>query len=188
MSEVNIITGLSGVGKSTVLEEALKLADEEYKLINYGDRMLQTAKDEGIVNSRDELKDLGAAKQKEVQKKAAKSIVADSEESNVIVDTHAAIKTPQGYLPGLPRWTIENLDPEKIIMIDASAEEIYSRSTSDTDRDREHNSPEEIAEYKEIAKKMAAAGSVLTGAYFQIIENPDKGAEQAAEELIKALR
>jgi len=44
MTEVNIIVGLSGVGKGTVLEEAMLLSDKDYELINYGDRMVETAK------------------------------------------------------------------------------------------------------------------------------------------------
>jgi adenylate kinase len=187
MSNVNILIGLSGVGKSTVLEEAMLLADEEYDVINYGDRMLEIAKEEGFVDSRDEIKELGSETQREVQKKAAESIVEDSEEGNVIVDTHAAIKTPQGFLPGLPKWTIENLEPQKIIMLTADAQEIYDRSVSDSDRDREHESAEEVKLYQDVAREMAAAGSVLTGAYLKVLENPPNGAREAAKEFVSVL-
>lgn len=191
MSNVNIVVGLSGVGKSTVLEEAMLLADEEYEVINYGDRMLETAKEQGLVEKRDEMKDIGVEKYKEIQKDAAESIVDDAEEAedgNVIVDTHAAIKTPYGYIPGLPKWTVENLDPDKIIILDASAKELYRRSTSDGDRDREHDSPEDIEEYRQIAREMASTGCVLTGAYLKVIENRKGKAQEAARELIDSLK
>ncbi|QKQ98023.1 adenylate kinase [Candidatus Nanohaloarchaea archaeon] len=190
MSSVNIVVGLSGVGKSTVLEEAMLLADEEYEVINYGDRMLETAKQQGLVDTRDEMKDIGVEKYKEIQKDAAESIVDDAEEAedgNVIVDTHAAIKTPYGYIPGLPKWTVENLDPEKIIILDASAEELYRRSQKDEDRDREHDDVEDIEEYRQVAREMASAGSVLTGAYLKVIENKKGKAQQAARDLIDTL-
>jgi len=188
LSEVNIIIGLSGVGKSTVTEEAMLLSDKKYEIINYGDKMFEIAKKEGDVDHRDEMKNIETERYKEIQGRAAESIVEEAEDKDVIVDTHAAIKTPYGYVPGLPKWTVENLDPSKIIMIDASAEEIYSRSKGDDERDREHKSVKEIDEYRRVARSMASAGSVLTGAYLKVIKNHDGRAEKAAEELVKTLK
>ncbi len=187
-NEVNIVVGLSGVGKSTVLEEAMLLSDRDYRLINYGDRMLETAQKEGLVNTRDEMKDLDTDTYRRIQMEAAESIAEEAEEEDIIVDTHAAIKSPFGYIPGLPKWTLENLDPAKIIILDASSREIYERSQGDDDREREHDSVEEIDVYRSIAREMASAGSVLTGAYLKIIENRDGRAEAAAEELVRTLK
>ena len=187
MSNVNIVVGLSGVGKSTVLEETTKLAEYDYQIINYGDRMLEIAQEEGYVDSRDEIKKISSEEQKKVQKEAAESIVEDSEDGNVIVDTHAAIQTPHGYLPGLPRWTVENLEPEHLVILDASAEEIYERSTDDEGRSREHEDVEGVQRYREVAREMTSAGSVLTGAYLKIIKNKSGQAQQAAQELVEVL-
>lgn len=187
MSNVNIVVGLSGVGKSTVLEEAMKLASEEYEIINYGDRMLELAMEQGLVASRDEIKEISSEEQKEVQKEAAESIVDDAQDGKVIVDTHAAIQTPHGFLPGLPKWTVENLEPEHLIILDAPAQAIYDRSTEDEGRDREHNEIEQIELYQTVAREMAATGAVLTGAYLKTIENRDGQAQQAAQELVDTL-
>lgn len=187
MGEVNILVGLSGVGKNTVLEEALMLADKDYEEINYGDRMIEIARKKDLVQSRDDMKKLDSNTYKEIQKDAAESIFKDAEDKDIIVNTHAAIKSPFGYIPGLPKWSIEELQPSKIIMLTADAEEIWNRTQGD-DRDREHEGPEDIAEYQAVAREMAAAGSVLTGAYLKVIENHDGRAEQAAEELVKTLR
>lgn len=191
MSEhsVNILVGLSGVGKGTVLEEAMMLSDEEYKVINYGDRMFETAKEQGLADHRDEMKEINTETYKKIQADAAESIFEDAEEQDVIVETHAAIRSPFGYIPGLPKWVAENLEPEKIIMLDASSEAIYRRSQeADRDRDTEKAGIEGITEYRETAKQMASAVSVLTGAYFKIIQNKDGQAEQAAEELVETLK
>lgn len=187
MSNVDIVVGLSGVGKSTVLEEAMKLASEEYEIINYGDRMLDLAMEEDLIDSRDEIKEISAEKQKEIQKKAAESILGDSKEGNVIVDTHAAIKTPHGFLPGLPEWAIKNLEPAHIVILDASSEAIHERSKSDEGRDREHDAVEEIELYRTVAREMAATGSVMTGAYLKTIKNRDGQAQQAAKEFVNTL-
>lgn len=191
MSEysVNIVVGLSGVGKGTVLEEAMMLTDEEYEVVNYGDRMFETAKEKGLADHRDEMKNIDTDTYKEIQADAAESIAEDAEDQNIVVETHAAIKSPYGYIPGLPKWVAEGLDPSKIIMLDASSEAIYHRSQeADRDRDTEKAGIDGITEYRETAKQMASAVSILTGAYFQIIENKDGQAEEAAEELVETLQ
>lgn len=188
MGDVNILVGLSGVGKSTVLEEAMLLSDKEYEVINYGDRMLETAQKEGLVEHRDEMKELDTETYRRIQMDAARSIVSDAEDHDVIVDTHASIKTPFGYIPGLPKWTLENLEPSKIIILDADADKVFARSQGDDERDREHDSAEDVREYQDVAREMAAAGSVMTGAYLKIIENKENQAEKAAEELIETLQ
>lgn len=189
MGEVNIIVGLSGVGKGTVLEEAMLLSNRDYKVVNYGDRMLETAKKQGLVDHRDQMKEIDTETYKQIQRDAAKSIAEDAEEKEVIVETHAAIKSPFGYIPGLPKWTLENLEPEKIIMIDAESEVLYKRSQEEgRDRDTAKDSIKGISEYRDIAKQMASAGAVHTGAYFKIIQNKHNQAEKAAEELIETLK
>lgn len=187
MGEVNILVGLSGVGKGTVIEQAMLLADKDYEVINYGDRMLETARKEGLVSGRDELKALDPETNRRIQKQAAESIAEEAEEKEVIVDTHAAIKTPYGYLPGLPKWSIENLNPAKIIMLRADPDAIWSRTQKD-DRNREHDSPEDIEDYQDVAREMASSCAVLSGAFLKVIDNEDGMAERAAEELLETLR
>jgi len=188
MGDVNILVGLSGVGKGTVMEEAMLLSEKDYEVINYGDRMLEIAREQGLVESRDEMKEIEVETYKDLQRDAAESIVEESDEGDVIVETHAAIKTPYGYIPGLPKWTVENLQPEKIVMLKADPEAIFSRSQSDDSRDREHEDVEDVREYQQVAREMASAGAVLTGAYLKTIENRDGMAEKAAEELVRTLR
>ncbi len=171
-----------------MIEEAMLLADKDYEVINYGDRMLETAREQGLVDDRDEMKQLDTETYKELQMDAAESIVEDAEEQDVLVDTHAAIKTPFGFIPGLPRWTLENLEPSKLIIIDADSEAIFSRSQGDDDREREHDSVEDVELYRQVAREMAAAGAVHTGAYLQVIQNREGKAEKAAEELVRTLR
>lgn len=188
-NSVNILVGLSGVGKGTVLEEAMKLSKEDYRVINYGDRMFEVAQEKGLADHRDEMKEIESDTYKELQADAAESIFRDAEEQDIIVETHAAIKSPYGYIPGLPKWVAENLEPEKVIMLDASSEAIYRRSQeAERDRDTEKAGIEGIEEYRETAKQMASAVSILTGAYFKIIQNKDGEAEKAAEELVKTLK
>lgn len=187
MGSVNIVVGLSGVGKTTVMEKAIERAETDYQLINYGDRMLDIATERNLVENRDEMKDIESGTYKEIQMDAAESIVNDSEDGDVIVDTHAAIKSPFGYIPGLPKWTLENLAPDTIIIIDIDAETIVERREEDLERERTADPVEAIEEYREVAREMAAAGSVHTGAYLKVIRNEDEKVDEAAEQLLTTL-
>lgn len=187
MSSLNIVLGLSGVGKSTVLEEAQLISDMDYITINYGDKMFEVAKEKGLVDQRDDMKKLGVETYKELQKEAAENIFEKAEQENVILDTHSAIKTPHGYIPGLPKWSIEQLDPDKLIMFTAPPKSIYERSQSDAGRNREHEEVSEIREYQEIAREMASTNAVMTGAYLKIIENRDGEIKKSAKQLIETI-
>ncbi len=80
--------------------------------------MLNTAIKEKYVENRDQMRKLPVEKQKELQTLASRRIIEDFSElgNNGIglVDTHAVIKTPSGYLPGLPKYVIEVINPNVI--------------------------------------------------------------------------
>ena len=89
------LTGVPGVGKTSVTSEAMKRVDVDFNLINYGDFMFKCAKKRDLVNHRDEMRELNKEVQKEVQKDAAEEIHKLNNESPVILDTHC-------YLPRSP--------------------------------------------------------------------------------------
>ena len=126
-----IVVGVPGVGKTTVLNHLVKLAEKEgirIEIANMGDYMFKAAKEKGLVTHRDELRRLELRKQLELQGHAAKLIVKDAinrldEKSVLIVDTHAVIRTTTGYWPGLPKHVVEELKPDSIIIVEAPVEE-----------------------------------------------------------------
>ena len=187
MNDVILVVGLSGVGKSTVLEEAMQRLNKEYKLVNYGDRMLEIAQTEGLVERRDALHALDIKTQKRLQTQAAEGLAETAAEVDTIVETHAVIRTPSGYLPGVPRWTIEQLDPNRIAVIEATPDEIRSRRADDSERDRTMNAVEAIAEQQEIAREMSSTAAVLSGAYLTLIQNRAGKVDDAAEALAMML-
>ena len=98
-----VITGVPGVGKTTVVNGALeKLGKEgiEYQAINFGTFMFEVASNQKIVADRDGMRKLPGPVQKDIQRKAAQAIA--KVEGNVIIDTHCTVKTPKGFLAGLP--------------------------------------------------------------------------------------
>ena len=65
--KVVVIAGIPGSGSTTVLSKALENLD--YQHVNYGDVMLEIAKDDGLVDNRDDLRKFSPDIQKEVQRK-----------------------------------------------------------------------------------------------------------------------
>lgn len=184
---MHIIVGLSGVGKSTLIDRAMDQSDHDWNVISMGSMMLRSAKAHGYIDDRDELKRLDPADNKQVHREDVSEISQEVyKHDRVILDTHASIMTPMGYQPGLPKWEVDKLDPDQIVMIDAPSEDIYDRMHGDT-RDREHTSIDQIDEYRQIERRMAITASVLSDAYFATVENPDGDIDQSANRLVDTL-
>ncbi|KAA0009016.1 MAG: adenylate kinase [Thermoplasmata archaeon] len=180
---IAIVAGIPGAGKTTVMNEVLK--KREYKVVNYGDEIFKIAKERRLVEHRDELRKLPYEMQREMQIEAAKRI---AKLGNAIVDTHCTIKTPFGYLPGLPYDVLSILKPSRIILIEANPEEIMERRKKDAEiRIRDEESIESMEEHQLMNRIAGMSYAVLTGATLKIIKNRQGRLEAAAEEMIKAL-
>jgi adenylate kinase len=184
--KVVVIAGIPGSGSTTVLSKVLEELD--YMHVNYGDVMLEIAKDDGLVDNRDDLRKLSPDIQKEVQKNAAQSIREKSKQSNIIVDTHCTINTPSGFLPGLPKWVLDQLKPDMFILLEADGDEILKRRISDTTRNRDSERLKDIELHQEMNRAASMAYAVLTGATVKIIENHDNKVDEAVNEMVKTLK
>jgi len=186
--KVVVITGTPGVGKSTVLQKALEEIEEEYMIVNFGDAMLEAALERGVVNNRDEMRRLDPHVQRDIQRLGGRKIAEIAKTKNVIVDTHATIKTSKGYLPGLPVWVLEELNPSIIVVVEADSMEISGRRSSDETRKRDREDTMEIEEHQLLNKAAAIAYAVYSGATVAVIENHDEGLLEAAKNLAAVLR
>lgn len=181
-----VITGIPGSGSTTVLSKALE--EVEYTHLNYGDIMTQIAVSEGLVENRDQLRKLSPETQKKVQKLAAKEIKNRSKLENVIVDTHCTISTPSGFLPGLPNWVLEELQPNGFIMIEAKASEIIARRAGDELRVRDIEGEDEIDLHQEMNRAVSMAYSTLTGATVKILKNYDNQLDETIAKMVTVLK
>ncbi len=191
MGKVVVVTGVPGVGKSTVLDGALnqlKTKGVEYELIIYGDVMLELLKREGITH-RDEMRKFPVGPYREVQREAGKQIARVAKQKPVLVDTHCLVKKPEGYYPGLPRWVLEELKPESIVIIEAPPEEVAGRRAKDAAaRKRDKELLNEVVEHQQLNRATATAYAALTGATVRIIHNRDGKLSEAIREMVEALR
>ena len=191
MNKIVVVTGTPGVGKSTVIARAiekLRSAGIVYEFVNYGDFMLKIAKDKANVSDRDEMRKLPHGLYQEIQNKAADDIARVAERRPVLLDTHCTVKKPEGYYPGLPRWVLERLQPEVIVVIEAPPTEVLGRRTKDARRRRDKELLAEIEEHQQLNRAIAMAYAAFTGAAVRIIVNRDGKLNDAVEEMVEALR
>ncbi|MFY9749786.1 MAG: adenylate kinase [Methanoregula sp.] len=184
-----IITGVPGVGKTTVVNEALaKLKSEgvEYQPINFGSFMFEVAKTEGLVQDRDQMRSLDRADQKRLQQRAAQAIARIP--GNVLIDTHASVKTPKGYLAGLPEWVLREIMPDVIILVETDNDQILMRRMTDETRTRDKEGTRAIAEHQQFNRSIAAAYAMMTGCTIRIITNADHLLDLAATDMADVLR
>ena len=187
MGKVIIATGIPGSGKTTVLGAAKERTSEKFSVVTFGTVMFDMAKEKKLVKHRDELRMLPQKKQKDIQKLAGEKIAAMAKSGTIVVDTHCTIKTPSGYLPGLPEWVLHAIKPDVILIVESSAAEIASRRGRDDSRVRDAESEEEIEQHHEINRANATACSILTGATVKIIYNYDNHLDAAARDMAEVI-
>ncbi|MCA6213210.1 MULTISPECIES: adenylate kinase [Thermococcus] len=188
MPFVVVITGIPGVGKSTITKLALKRTRAKFRVVNFGDIMFEEAVKAKLVTHRDEMRRLSLKVQRELQLKAAQRILEISREEPVLLDTHATIKTPLGYMLGFPKEVIEVINPRFVVIIEATPSEILGRRLRDLKRDRDVETEEQIQRHQDLNRAAAISYAMHSNALIKIIENhEDKGLEEAVNELVKIL-
>lgn len=183
-----IIVGVPGVGKSTIISNAIATLLKKGTTLNtvvFGSVMFEEAKKLGI-NDRDQIRKQTIDVQQRLQNMTADHI-SSLNYSIVVVDTHLFIKTQSGYYPGLPMSLILKLNPERLILITANSEEILNRRKNDSTRTRDLISDDEIKRDIEVSLSMISSLSILTGAPFEIIYNHDNMIDSATSLLVELL-
>jgi len=185
-----ILTGIPGVGKTTILNELQKLAEEKgtrLTVLNYGTVMNELFKKYGRKISRDEIRQQQVSSQKKIQDQAAQILARKIRNPITIVDTHMFIRTKTGLWSGLPESVLSRLKPSLIVLVEAPPEEIAKRRRSDTTRMRDDLTMEEVRFDLEWSRATASACAVSTGAPVKIISNEAGKQREAAEELLKLM-
>jgi len=184
-----VITGVPGVGKTTVVNGALEKLRAEgisYESINFGTFMFEVASAQKVVSDRDGMRKLSGSVQKEIQRKAAQAMAKI--EGNVIIDTHCTVKTPKGFLAGLPEWVLRELMPDMVILVETDEDQILSRRLNDPTRTRDPDTAKEIALHQEYNRAMAATYSMVSGCMVKIVKNQDFLLDRAIADMADALR
>ncbi len=178
-----IVTGVPGVGKTSVMEGVASA--QSLPIVNYGSVMFEQAKAEGRVASRDDMRKLPADVQRKVQAQAGRKIGAMEK---AIIDTHCLIKTPEGYLPGIPMAVLTLIAPQVVVLVEAPSAQILGRRAKDASRTRDPDTVEAIEEHQRLNRAAAAAMGVISGSTVKIVPNLDGGLEEAVRRFSEIFR
>ncbi|MFW9923377.1 MAG: adenylate kinase [Candidatus Thorarchaeota archaeon] len=191
-SKLAIVGGVPGVGKTTVINKTMELAqleNTEIKTIVFGTVMMNIARENHNVHHRDDLRKLPPQIQRDIQREAAVMIHQSSLGHLTIVDTHYAIKIDQGYyLQGLPKWVSDELKPNLLILIETLPEDIAKRRNYDVSRNRDEEDIEQLRQHQEINRTIAATISQNTGALLGIVVNMQGEIDSAGKQLYNHLK
>jgi adenylate kinase len=186
-----VVTGIPGVGKTTVLNELQDVARQnkfELRVLNFGTVMNELMHDLGKDLHRDDMRAQNIEMQKKAQELAATEIANRSTHGTTIVDTHMFVRTASGLWAGLPQNILTRLSPRLLVLVEADPEQIAARRKSDTDRKREQRLADDIAFDLQWSRATAASSAVSTGAPVKVIRNDAGRQRQAAQELFEAIR
>lgn len=192
MPHLAVVTGIPGVGKTTVLNELTDLARQnkfDLAVLNYGTIMNEIMRDLGKELHRDDMRVQTLEMQRKVQELAANEINNRAVQHKVlVVDTHMFVRTSSGLWAGLPHNLLQELRPQLFVLIETDPEQIADRRKSDSERRRDQSLSSEIAFDLEWSRATAAASAVSTGAPVKIIRNEPGKQKQAALDLLQAIQ
>jgi len=189
MDKTVIVTGIPGTGKTTVCNLVEKLArgmGVEASVINYGTVMMEILRKHGITKDRDTMRKDSVATQRKLQREVAEAVAEKIKHLNglKIIDTHMSIKTPEGYLPGLPSHNLDILRPDLLVLVEAQPREISFRRTKDANRKRDMAMEDTVKEELLVSRLMAGACAVYAGAAVKIVINSEGKQEEAAKDIL----
>jgi adenylate kinase len=186
-----VVTGIPGVGKTTVLNELQDLAKQnkfDLTVLNFGTVMNEIMRELGKDLHRDDMRKQSIETQRKAQELAASEIANRSVHVATVVDTHMFIRTGSGLWAGLPQNVLQRLSPRLFVLVEADPDQIATRRRTDADRKREQELAEQITFDLEWSRATAAASAVATGAPVKVIRNDAGRQKQAAMELFQTVR
>ena len=151
------------------------------------------ARDENCVkDAKDEIRHLDLKTQKMLQTEVSNSFAQEilaNPNAHFIVETHAALKTLQGYLPGLTIDFMQKVDPEVYIIIEANPDEIFARRLIDKERKRDHDKTiKDVKVNLDTTRYFTSSFAAYSHSTLCIVENKDKLIGDAIDEVTRILK
>lgn len=182
--DVTVVSGVPGVGASRVCREARDRLADAYELLNFGDVMLERAASRGLVETRDDLAALSRRETRLLQRRAAEYVAQRARGRPVLLDTHLAVATVHGYLPGLPDVALAEIDPDRFVLVEADPGTVAERRRGVETRVYRSSGPRAIDFHQDLNRAAAMAHAVETGAPVRLVENeadPGTAGERLAD-------
>ncbi len=186
-----LILGPSGVGKTAVVTQALAGMEGKVDVVNFG-HITQ----EVVGADRDKFRREATVEEfRGMQRKVARRIasMAGSSGKILIVTSHSVMFREAGFVPGFPKWVLDEMDVKLIVLISALPEDIAARRSSDAvagkteGRTRDEVPIWTILAEQDVGRGVAYAYSMYSGAIVKEIVNKQGKLEKSALALKKAL-
>jgi adenylate kinase len=183
---VSLLSGVPGVGLTTISERARRRLDEEYQLVNFGDVMLEHAATRDWATSRSELATLTRRQTRRLQRRAGEFVADSAETAEILLTTHMAVETDAGYLHGFPDAVLRDVNPGQFVLVEAAPETIRERRAA-ADRDYGDATARTIEFEQDINRTAAFEYAASVDAPVRHVEN-DGDVDEAAAVVAEALR
>jgi adenylate kinase len=177
---VTVVSGVTGVGLSSICQEARRGLSDEYTLVNFGDSMLEQAAAHGITTNRDELSSLSRRNIRRLQRRAGEYVADRAEDGTVLLVTHLAVETEEGFIDGLPDDVLGEISPDRFVIVEADPESILDRRER-SDRALERTSPRAIDFEQHLNRTAAFEYARQADIPIRFIENEDDIEDAAAD-------
>ncbi|MCI4438858.1 adenylate kinase [archaeon] len=185
--KIAVVVGVSGVGKSTLLNKMINIATLEgvkLSVVNIGSIMLDIALNRNLARSRDDIRMLSLGVQEELRKASYSKLVELKKVNELtVIDTHYLVRSKGGYLIGLPKSLLDCIQPEFFAIIEAPVSDILRRRQMDKTRNRGEVSPYEIEVEQSITRNSIFVLAALYNANVVRVINKEGKADEAARKL-----
>ncbi len=183
MIDTTVISGVPGVGASEVCRLARQRLGDEYKLLNFGDIMLEEAIAQELVSERADLGTLSRREIHRLQRRAGEFIASTARTNAVLVNTHLAVATAHGFLPGLRAEVLGDISPTRLVLVEADSETIASRRKTVDHREYREQGVRAIDLHQDLHRAAAMHHAIEAGCPVRLVENettPDGAAKTLA--------
>ncbi|MFW6318322.1 MAG: adenylate kinase [Halorubrum sp.] len=182
---VTLVSGVTGVGLSSVCQAVRRGLGDEYKLINFGDVMLEQAATIGITTERGDLRELSQRQTRRLQRRAGEFVADEARSADILLSTHLAVETSAGYIQGLPAEVLHDVSPTAFVLVEANPETILERRR-ESDRAVGEATERRISFEQDLNRSAALQYARDQNAPVRFIEN-EGSIEEAAERMADAL-
>jgi adenylate kinase len=180
--DVTVVSGVPGVGSSSVCRAARRRLDDGYELINFGDVMLEAAASRGLVESRNDLATLPVEETRLLQRRAGEYVARRAHMRSVLLNTHLVVRTDQGYLPGMPPEVLADVEPNRLVLVEAGAETVAERRSASDYREHRGGTAREVSFEQDLNRAAATTYAAEAGVPIELVEN-DAAVEEAGDAL-----
>jgi adenylate kinase len=177
---LTLISGVTGVGLTSICQRVRRQLDDDYLLLNFGDVMLEQAMAQDVTADRDELSSLSHRQTQRLQRRAGEYVADRAATKDVILSTHLAVKLDVGYVHGLPDGVLRDIAPSAFVLVEAAPETILDRR-GETDRETGTATPREIEFEQDLNRTAALEYARERDAPIRFVENEGSVTEAVAE-------